>query len=97
MQHSEETPIITEHARERCAQMGISTKVAKRIWQQRTLVRGQSTHDNLIVKSADVPGYVIVVDEHGWGEEGQRPVVVTVLFDVVEDVVRDGASYRVVS
>jgi hypothetical protein len=97
MTSTEETPIITDHARVRCAQMGISTKVAKRIWQQRTLVRGQATHDNLIVKSAEVPGYVIVVDEHGWGEADQRPVVVTVLFDTQEDVVRDGASYRVVS
>jgi hypothetical protein len=90
----EQTPQLSEHARERCAQMGITTKVAKRIWKTRTLIRG-AREGCLLVTSTEVPEYAIVVDENGW--LGGPPVVVTVLFRCYEEYVRDGETYRVVS
>ena len=91
-QPRELTPIMTQHARERCAEMGISTKVAKRIWQHRTLVRGMDDQHRMVVTSTEHPGYALVVDETGGG----APVVVTVLFAATEQYVREGKTYRVV-
>jgi hypothetical protein len=91
----EETPRLTDHARERCVQMEISTKVAKRIWQHRTLKRpmcadadGLDT-DRVLVTAADYPEYVVVVDEKGWFGQGGPPVIVTVLFNCEGRFVRD--------
>ncbi len=67
-------PKITPHARERCAEMGISTKVAKRIWRDPDLVlpdfQGRATR-RFLHSSTVEPAYAIVVE----GED----IVVTVL------------------
>jgi len=78
--------------------MGISTKVAKRVWQHRSVTRPM--HDQVLnrvlASSTTEPDYVVVVDEHGWNSEGGVPVIITVLFACSEEYVRDGAGYRVV-
>lgn len=91
-----ETPKLTDHARERCQQMGISTKVAKKIWRERTLVRPLISQDRVIVHAASVPDFVICVDPAGWLGVGGAPVIVTVLFNETEHYERDGqGGYRV--
>jgi hypothetical protein len=77
--------------------MGISTKVAKRVWQTRTLIRSDRQEGRVLVSSASVSGYVLVVDERGWRGEGEVPLVVTVLFACYDEYVREGETYRVVS
>jgi len=92
------TPTLTHHARERCKEMGISTKVAKRIWQHRTMTR-QVWARRLIVTSTTEPDYaIVVVEPQDWvgGDVPTVPVVVTVLFAVEEEYVREGSTYRVV-
>ena len=92
----EETPRLTDHARERCVQMGITTKVAKRVWQHRTLKRPECADtdglqsDRVIVTAADHPDYVLIVDETGWFGQGGPPVIVTVLFNAGGRFLRDG-------
>lgn len=86
------TPILTDHARERCAQMGIPTKVVKRIWQHRTLVRGLQDQHRVVVTAVHEPQYALVVDD-----TEAVPVIITVLFAEREEWVREGTSYRVVS
>lgn len=83
------TPVISDHALERCEQMHISTKVAKRIWRYWS-VRCEN-RNRLVVTSVVEPDYAVVVDV-----SGDAPVVVTVLFHVPEDYVREGDGYRVV-
>jgi hypothetical protein len=87
---SEVTPVMSRHARERCAEMEISTKVAKRIWRFWSVKRGM--HDQpgrLMVTSAEEPAYVVVVDTRP-----EVPIIVTVLFNEKDVYVRDGADYR---
>jgi hypothetical protein len=84
------TPVLTEHARERCAEMGIRTRVAKQIWRDHTLTYPLHDQDRIVVISADHPRYALVVDEHG-----DRPVVVTVLFNHPDRYVREGETFRV--
>ena len=43
------TPVLCEHARERCAEMGISTKVAKRIVREAAVVRPGMAHSDRLV------------------------------------------------
>lgn len=67
---------MTHHARQRCAEMLIHTRTAKRIWQHRTLVMPdpQGHGDRVFVTSTVDPRYALVVaDPHG------KPKVVTVL------------------
>ena len=76
--------------------MGISTKVAKRVWQSRgatwPLVEQAP---RIMATSPEVPGYAVVVDPTGWAGRGQVPVIVTVVFDCVDEYVRDGETYHV--
>lgn len=95
MRHTEVTPRLSDHARERCVQMGISTKVPKRIWRNRMLVRPMLGQDpRTLVTSPDVPGYIAVVDESGWANNGGAPVIVTVMFDCYDEYIREGETYR---
>lgn len=71
------TPKISEHARERCEQMGISTKVPKRIWRHRTLTRPDPQgHDGTrFVWSEVEPAYAAIINI-----EADPPLVCTVLY-----------------
>lgn len=85
------TPRISQHARERCAEMGISTKIAKQIIRRPDLIRpsrsvGGSEKGLVMVTSDRYPEYAVVycpADE----------VVVTVLFRTCERYRRDGAHF----
>ena len=84
------TPVLTDHARERCAEMGIPAKLAKRIWRNRTLTRGLHDQHRVIATCADHPDYSLVVDD-----TGEVPVIITVLFTCVDKYTREGTTYRV--
>jgi hypothetical protein len=87
---SEVTPVISKHARERCAEMEISTKVAKRIWRFWSVKRGMHDQEGkLMVTSAEEPDYAVVVDIRP-----EVPIIVTVLFNEKDVYVRDGAEYK---
>lgn len=88
------TAVMTEHARERCAQMQIRTREIKRLWRTRGVVRPMRGHDGrVMVTSPEVPGYAAVVDLRG-----EKPKVVTVFFDIAEEYIRDDAGgYTLVS
>lgn len=55
---------ITEHARRRCVEMGISTKVAKRIARHPSMVLPdfQGNSDRQFIHSKVEPEYVIILD-----------------------------------
>jgi hypothetical protein len=89
------TPVLTQHARERCAEMGIRTRVAKRIWQHWSMIRPLRGQNKLVVTSDDEPDYAIIVDDNA-DNEGERPVVVTVIFNHPETYVRDGETFHVI-
>lgn len=73
---------MTDHARERCTEMGISTKVAKRIVQY---ADATWTHGPKVLAVSDRhPAYTVV-----YVMEEDQPVVCTVLFRRAEDYVRD--------
>lgn len=86
------TPVLTQHARERCAEMGISTKVAKRIVQgARTIYPGRNTHggNSTVALCPDYPEYAVVFAVEG----DLPPVIVTVLFNTPDRYVRAGETY----
>lgn len=85
------TAILSDHARERCAEMGISTKVAKQIVRYRSCTyRDHAGGDRWISTSTRHPKYAVV-----WAEDRGRPVIVTVLFNIPEDYERRGDTYRI--
>ena len=85
-----QTPRLTQHARERCAEMGISTKVAKRIVQRADLVRpGRPGTDLLVSCSDEHPDYIVV---HTNPEQGLVQIV-TVSFRCGVEYVRNGTTY----
>jgi hypothetical protein len=82
------TPVLTEHARERCREMGISTKVAKWIVLHADVRRpGKPGSDALIATSDEHPGYAVVYAPE------QPPLVITVVFRTVENYMRAGAEF----
>lgn len=86
------TPVLTKHARERCAEMGISTKIAKRIVQNaRVTYRGTNVRggDSRIALCCDYPGYAVVFTEQVDGP----PLIITVVFNTPGQYVRDGATF----
>lgn len=89
--------VLTDHARERCAEMGISTKVAKRIWRTRqTMYPGTETSwgtQGWIVTSDQYPNYLIVVV---FGAPDAPPTVVTVAFRTHTPYVRQGRGFATV-
>lgn len=89
----DQTPRMSQHARERCRQMGLSTKVAKAIFRAPGVVRpadngNQTEWPNFMVTSDLHPEYALVVADHPTG-----PVVVTVVFRVIETYQRQGTTY----
>lgn len=84
------TPRLTHHARERCAEMGLSTKVAKAIVQRPTMTypsRSRDGHMALIATSVHVPEYAVVFLPE------DPPLILTVVFREQRTYVRDGESY----
>lgn len=85
-----ETPRMSIHARERCAEMGISTKVAKRIVQRPDLTRPGSTkpgEDGRLIAVADAyPEYAVVFDPVDL-------VIVSVLFRTEVEYTREGDHF----
>jgi hypothetical protein len=79
----EATPRLTLHARERCAEMGISTKRAKRVVKERRLVYiSNLDHDNdAFVVMSDDPDICVVWKEH-------TNLILTVLPRTQEEYVR---------
>ena len=83
---------MSRHARDRCAEMGISTKVAKRIAREADLTySGDPRHGDgaVVAMCSAVPEYAVVLDR-------ESRVIVTVLFRTDEQYVRSGASYLAV-
>jgi hypothetical protein len=79
------TPVLTHHARQRCAEMGISTKVAKRIVQ--TASSTYTSKDGVIHHSREHPEYAVVTPD-------DNPLLIlTVVFRTEETYVRDGANF----
>lgn len=84
------TPVLSRHARQRCLEMGISTKVAKRIVQRPNLRRpGNPGTGTVVAAGYDHPGYAVVFVE----PQAQAPVIVTVLFDTRDFKMRAGPTY----
>lgn len=87
------TPRLTTHARERCAELGISTKRAKRIVQHRSGTYPSAVgHDNngVVVFSASDSEIAVVWDE-------ARNEILTVLPRVQETYVRTPTGFEVCS
>ncbi len=84
------TPVLTHHARQRCQEMGISTKVAKRIVQRPNLRRpGNPGTGAVVATSYDHPGYAVVYVE----DAGPTATIVTVLFDTRTFQSRAGKTF----
>lgn len=85
------TPRLTPHARERCVEMGISTKVAKAIVRHADVRYPARPGQPGIAALSDVyPGYAVVYVER---DAGEPPVVVTVLFNAQDFAARNGTTY----
>lgn len=85
------TPRLSVHARERCAELGISTKRAKRVVQQRTgTYPGAPSHTNnaIVVTSASDPEIAVV-----WDPDANS--ILTVLPRIQEDYVRTPTGFEV--
>lgn len=85
------TPMLTEHARQRCAEMGISTKVAKRICQHPTCVYPSPPHhpgDRIMLTSDRHPQYLVIA------ANGEPLTVVTVLWKSQEPLIREIANAK---
>lgn len=77
------TPVLTDHARSRCREMGVSTKRAKRVVADPSITyRGSLRYRpgrRVAVSAADT---IAVVFEPG--RHGHPPVIVTVLWHAAE-------------
>jgi hypothetical protein len=86
------TPRLTNHARNRCAEMGLSTKVAKAIVQNPTITRpsrnakGESA---TIATSKHVPEYAVV-----YVMDGDTPIILTVVFATTANYTRQGETFK---
>ena len=83
------TPTISDHARQRCAEMGLSTKVAKRAWRHQSMTRPdpQGNPNRVFVSSNAEPKVALIVDT-----SGHIPQVVTVLWYSYTPFVRSKAA-----
>lgn len=97
------TPTLTHHARERCQQMGISTKVINRIWHTHTMMApaappaadSRKQEQALFVYSPEHPDYLLVIPERD--RHKQSPTAVTIVFNTTDKYVRVGDAYRTVT
>ena len=86
-----DTPTLTHHARVRCREMGISTKVAKAIVKHADVVQQSSYGPEYRVAKCDRhPDYAVVYAEQ---PDGAPPAIVTVIFRVTDFGKRDGTTY----
>lgn len=79
--------------------MGISTKIAKRIWRTQTMSRpvwSPRADQRMLVTSTEQPRYALVVCMNPQGKAAGRPLVVSVVFNCDQVYVREGETYRVV-
>ena len=86
-------PVLTTHARARCAEMGLSTRIAKAIVRDREVTyAGDRRHQNnaMIALCSAHPDYAVVFDP-----TGEVEVIVTVLFRTENDYDRAGATFTV--
>lgn len=84
------TPGLTRHARERCAEMGISTKVAKRIVRYGEVAYPGTPSEHgpsMVVLWSGDPHYAVVAT-------ADRSLVLTVLFNTPEYYERAGTTFR---
>lgn len=88
--------VLTRHARERCAEMGISTKVAKEIVRHPDhTYPGRPGTETLVVRSDHQPDYFIVVPDSF--PQDEEVVVITVCFNTPGMVhSREGKTCRIV-
>lgn len=74
------TPLLTNHARKRCAQYGIPTKVIKRIVRDPDMTRPANSPNRppgaRIARCDEHPEYTVV-----YNMDGDQPVVITILFE----------------
>jgi hypothetical protein len=84
------TPSLSGHARRRCVEMAISTKVPKRIVQDpcRVSYPGGRGSDRLIIFSPSEPRFAVVVSANE-----SRWTIVTVLFRTEHRYIRNGATF----
>lgn len=83
-----ETPRLSRHARERCAEMGISTKVAKAIVRTMSCsYPGRAGTDTTVMLSDAIPEYGVVVGN-------DTGIIVTVIFNAPDFGERAGATYK---
>lgn len=89
------TPVLLPHARARCVEMGISTKVAKAIVVAADLTRPASTErwPNAMMAVNDAcPEYAVVYEPNG--ASNGSDLIITVLFRTYDEYVREGRTYR---
>jgi len=85
-------PTLSKHARERCAEMGVSHDTAIDIVYNASLrYQGNDPGRRCLVARSDAhPDYAVVYDP----QDGDRaPRIVTVVFATTEDYDRDGTTY----
>lgn len=81
-----QTPTLTAHARRRCVEMEISTKVAKFIVKNADL-RYPSQLEAMIAVCDEYPKYAVVYMPE------QPPLIITVVFRSYDNYDRDGSNY----
>lgn len=88
------TPVMSKHARERCAEMGISTKVAKRIWRRPTLMTypGNPGSGATVAVSREWPEYMVV----GVERDDEPDLIVSIMFRSPKVYVRNGTTFEVI-
>lgn len=88
------TARMTKHARERCAEMQISTKVAKHIVANAEVRYTTQCNDGnkaMMALWSGEPRYAVV-----YSDDEDPPLVITVIFNSRDFYERDGATFRVV-
>jgi hypothetical protein len=87
---------LTEHARQRCREMGISTKVPKRIVDDpaRVSYPGAPGHpgDRRMIASKCHPEYLVILQQTP--EPDEPDIVVTVLYRTEDRIPREEANRR---
>lgn len=85
--------VFTQHARDRCAEMGISTKIGKRIWRNQCMTypvtdTSWGTQATMVLSEVE-PRYslvVVITDE--------QAIAVTVAFRTDGPYIREGETFR---
>lgn len=89
------TPVLTSHARDRCVEMGISTKVAKAIVVAPDITRPSPSdrHPEAMMAVSDVvPEYAVIYKPNA--AHNGADLILTVLFRTYDTYVREGKTYR---